>query len=326
MPHFQALSINQDEDHGYNGGTEEDPGDPGDEGSITPNSVIDDSPRTLHASDTQVMDQEMGSNNFSTATPEQEAASSSHNNAQLPLSHIDGEFSLDDFNTPNWVIYEDPETLSDNDEANDVDYLADIEQDFSGASDYQGEEGVEDVDIPEHLPLRPLVARHLDGAAEIEPFDSEIIDEDLQYPYNPGPAQRGSPYLSLPLPSSLRLQSRLSSTLEGLTRLEAFQQPNEPAGIHDNHHNVGSGSQRPWISAGIIRSLQHGIVPRLDQEDNRESFRRRHRITGDGMNNTSVEELSDDSLSGVQLLPDTIAVLEERRYWRQMEAARRTIR
>jgi hypothetical protein len=44
------------------------------------------------------------------------------------------------------------------------------------------------------------------------------------------------------------------------------------------------------------------------------------------MNNTSVEELSDDSLSGVQLLPDTIAVLEERRYWRQMEAARRTIR
>ncbi|KAF8253908.1 hypothetical protein K440DRAFT_618425 [Wilcoxina mikolae CBS 423.85] len=324
LSHFQALSINQDEDHGYNGGTEEDvgdAGDEGDEGSITPSPVIDGSPRALRASDTQVVDQ-LSSDNFSTATPEHEAASSSHNSTQLSLSHIDGAFSLDDFDTPNWVIYEDPETLSENDEANDVDYLADIEQDLSGASDYQGEEGVEDVDIPEHLPLRPLVARHLDGAAEIEPFDSEIVDEELRYPYSPGPVQSGSPHLSLPLPSSLRLQSRLSGTLEGPTRLEAYQQPNEPTGVHDNHHNVGSGSQSRWLSAGVRRSLRHG----LDRDGNWEIFRRRRRISGDGMNTASVEDFSDDSLSGIQLPPDTVAVLEERRYRRQMEAARRTIR
>ncbi|KAF8543104.1 hypothetical protein BDD12DRAFT_875135 [Trichophaea hybrida] len=303
LSHFQALSINQDEDHGYNGGTEEDvgdAGDEGDEGSITSSSVIDGSPRALRASDIQVVDQ-LNGDNFSTATPEHEAASSSHNSAQLSLSHIDGAFSLDDFDTPNWVIYEDPETLSENDEANDADYLADIEQDFSGASDYQGEEGVEDVDIPEHLPLRPLVARHLDGAAEIEPFDSEIIDEELRYPYSPEPVQSGSPHLSLPLPSSLRLQSRLSGTLEGPIRLEPYQQPNQPT--------------------GVTRPLRHG----LDWDGNWESFRRR-RISGDGMNNTSVDDFSDDSLSVVQLPPDTVAVLEERRHRRQMEAARRTIR
>ena len=325
--------------------------------------------------------------------------SSSQSSVRVEPSHTDS------FDPPNWTIYEDSLGFPDEHEdySNDMDYLADIEQDDSGGdgsvSEYPevGDEGGEEEDSVEvgggggggvrisaeqrqqqqHLPLRTLVARHLDGAAEIEPFASasEVVDDaELQYQYYLAPIpQQGSQHLPLPLAGPHRRGLAGPAEEEGGARLEVYQQPSgESAGVFDddhhnhhhhhhhhhyNHHNhspnhhshglnhhhhhhrrhrhrlhhrqeqssFSTGSQDPWYSAGIVRPPRHGVVAGLDQEDDWESFRRRYRISEDWLNSAAGGD-SDESSSGVQLLSDTIADIEERRHRRQEEAARRTLR
>jgi hypothetical protein len=314
LSNFQSLTIHQDKDHGYNGGTEEENMDDAGSRSGTPASIVSGNPLQQH------MDSTM-------EPPEQDVISSNPGTIRRTPSNIDGTFSLnvDDFDIQNFMNgYEDQDFL-DSDEAEDIEYLADIEQEFSGGSDdyddvarnNNGDTG----QAPSHLPLRQLVARHLDGATEIEPLhDSEsgTVDVDLHHPMNGG--QQNSSDLALPLPNSIRIQRRTSRTIDGLASHFAIY--TEPA--------AQEIAQAPGYWNDMSGDLSHSLMysPRLAQEDTWESFRRRQIVTGEWAigNSAFSEDLSDDSLSGMQPPADTTALLEERKRRRQTEAARRIIR
>lgn len=281
-----------------------------DEGSATAGSVADDASSIIRAFNTLAFE-EKPSGNTDAVGPGILSPSADYETAPVrpTLSRVDGPFSIDYFDSSDWSVYEDPGNLSGQEDGNnddhDPNYLADVEQDTDA-------EGLDLPPLqPAHLPLRQIVARHLDGAAELEVLTDDDIDEDSEFHDPALSSQHQHP--PLPIPSSLRLLSRIQDTLRGTPRLDEYELPSEA---------TLRRRQPSWYSP-----TQNNAAGGATQEDSPTTYWRRIRVSSGWMNQAFTDDyFSDDSFSGMQLLPDTLAELELRKRRRQMEAAKRTIR
>jgi hypothetical protein len=247
-----------------------------------------------------------------------------------------------------WAVYEDSNSVSEIGikDANESNYLADAEQEFSEA-----EQEYADVEPPEpNLPLRPLVSRHLDGAVEIDSADQQSVssidtDEESLHPLATVTASDSLRLsLPLPLPDSARLLSRIPGTSPTSAGEDSR---NDPSHLPSPVWQVRMGTSRsvsPWFASVIARNLEPGVAisaddlgsgsrpPSRRHDDNNEDqslLRRAMRDTRtptDFGNTAFIDDGSDDSMSGIQVPSGTLWELEARRKKRQVEAAKRTIR